>query len=237
MARDAEKKGAGGAGQRASRFNLRDRPQRSPGENDAYFAGLKRELESASESGGSAAADAHDESSQSHEAVADVTATVEASVRHEGAGDGAAATATAGRGRGGGAGGGGGAMAAKPILAVAAQTPASERVRRSVDSPSSLPSADNEIDFPEFRRRWERFMSEILLNTCEVIFSHTVAKGVEYYDTTTTEICIAVGRKKRRTFDILRDLEDKGFITREEIKVNNRSLGIRIRFHVLPLTR
>lgn len=73
------------------------------------------------------------------------------------------------------------------------------------------------------------------MNLCEEIFRQTTAVGRDNYDTTASKLCKAVSKSRRHTFLLLQQLEKMGFVTRKEIKDNNRLLGIRIWFHLTPL--
>lgn len=99
---------------------------------------------------------------------------------------------------------------------------------------SSLPRAQS-LSFADFRRRWSLFLTDTHMNLCEEIFRNTAALGRDNYDTTASKLCQAVSKSRRHTFLLLQQLEKMGFVTRKEIKDNNRLLGIRIWFHLTPL--
>lgn len=111
-----------------------------------------------------------------------------------------------------------------------------ERGAASIRSVTSLPSSrEREIEnLSEFRKRWARFLTETQLKLCEAFFAETVAKGRSSYDTTSSEIREIGGKSKRHTFLVLDQLEEMGFITRKQLKVKNRLIGIRITFRVVP---
>lgn len=108
--------------------------------------------------------------------------------------------------------------------------------QRSKSGPSVVSPAQV-TPFDEFKKRWTHFLSDTLVSLCEVIHDNTIAQGRERYDTTARELCQAVGRSKRHTFLLLSQLEKMGFVTRKEVRENNRLIGIRIWFHINPLQR
>jgi hypothetical protein len=99
------------------------------------------------------------------------------------------------------------------------------------------PEVVEQVSFKEFEKRWMHFLNATHLKLCKEIHSNTVAKGLLFYDTTARELCETVGRSKRHTFLLLQQLETMGFVRRKEIRENNRLLGIRIWFHVIPLQK
>lgn len=108
--------------------------------------------------------------------------------------------------------------------------------QKSKSAPSAISTAQV-TPFDVFKKRWTHFLSDTLVSLCEIIHDNTIAQGRERYDTTARELCQAVGRSKRHTFLLLSQLEKMGFVTRKEIRENNRLIGIRIWFHINPLQR
>jgi hypothetical protein len=121
-----------------------------------------------------------------------------------------------------------------PQVTVLREDTARRDSSRTAASPSSLPH-EAAPSFAEFKRRWSLFLTETHMNLCEEIFSHTAAVGRDNYDTTASKLCQAVNKSRRHTFLLLQQLEKRGFVTRKEIRDNNRLLGIRIWFHLIPL--
>ncbi len=105
---------------------------------------------------------------------------------------------------------------------------------RRDSSSTSLPRSEFP-SFAEFKKRWSLFLTDTHMNLCEEIFRNTAAVGRDNYDTTASKLCQAVSKSRRHTFLLLQQLEKMGFVTRKEIKENNRLLGIRIWFHPSPI--
>jgi len=108
--------------------------------------------------------------------------------------------------------------------------------RPAAVSAASLPH-DELPSFAEFRRRWSLFLTETHMNLCAEMFRNTAAMGRDHYDTTASILCQAVSKSRRHTFLLLQQLEKMGFVTRKEIRDDNRLLGIRIWFHLIPLQK
>lgn len=120
-------------------------------------------------------------------------------------------------------------------VAATASDDAERRVPTTPNESITSLSASTELPvFVEFKRRWNLFLTETHLKLCEVIFTNTVAQGRDNYETTASSLCQAVNKSRRHTFLLLQQLEKMGFVTRKEIKENNRLLGIRIWFHISP---
>lgn len=91
--------------------------------------------------------------------------------------------------------------------------------------------------FAEFRKRWARFLTEAQLGVCELIYKNTVAKNENIYETTVSDIGAVIEKSERHTRLILSQLVEMGFISKRENKQSNRTLGIKLSFHVNPLTK
>lgn len=101
---------------------------------------------------------------------------------------------------------------------------------------SSLPSS-GAASFEEFERRWNKFMNKTQLHCCEIVFRETVGQGRRCYKTTNPVMALALGVSPRYTLEVLSQVEDLGFIRREELKKGKRSLGIKICFFITPEIR
>jgi hypothetical protein len=113
--------------------------------------------------------------------------------------------------------------------------PPAARERGSQDSTS--PAEGGAAEFEDFRRRWTKFLSETQMRLCEIIFSETEARGRASYETSSPELALALKKTKRYTFEVLSQLEEKGFIEREKIEESKRPLGIRLWFFSTPKIR
>jgi hypothetical protein len=121
--------------------------------------------------------------------------------------------------------------------ATVARPPAVETVTKPSPAPGKRGGAEESVSFQEFEKRWTHFLSATLLKLCKEIHRNTIEKNQPSYDTTARALCESVGRSKRHTFLLLQQLETMGFVRRKEIKENNRLVGIRIWFHVVPLQK
>lgn len=136
------------------------------------------------------------------------------------------------------------AAAAPPEEEVVSQSPPEEEARperrsqaaASVRPPrvASLPRAGAPADFAEFERRWKPHLKPKQMAVCREIFASTAAVGRESYETTGPKLADAVGVKRRQITNLLIQLEEKGFIERETVKVKKQNKGLLIRFHPIP---
>ena len=119
--------------------------------------------------------------------------------------------------------------------ATPARARAAKQERGAQDS--TPPAEDTAVGFEDFSRRWTKFLSKTQLRLCEVIFSETEGKGRASYETSAPELARALKKTKRYTFEVISQLEEKGFIERKKIEESKRPLGIRLWFFSTPKIR
>jgi hypothetical protein len=95
-------------------------------------------------------------------------------------------------------------------------------------------SSEIDTGFREFESRWSPVLRQGQMKVCEAIYKNTISLERTEYDTNLPRLSTEVGLKVRQVRNILSQLTLMGFIEREEITQNQRSLGTRIRFFPDP---
>jgi hypothetical protein len=94
--------------------------------------------------------------------------------------------------------------------------------------------SESESGFREFERRWSPVLRQGQMKVCEALYKNTIALGCAEYDTSLSRLGGEVGLQVRQVRNLLGQLQVMGFVVREEITHNQRTLGTRIRFFLDP---
>lgn len=94
--------------------------------------------------------------------------------------------------------------------------------------------SESESGFREFERRWSPVLRQGQMKVCEALYKNTIALGCAEYDTSLSRLGGEVGLQVRQVRNLLGQLQVMGFVVREEITHNQKTLGTRIRFFLDP---